>query len=181
MVECVFCGIAKGAIPSKKVYEDNSVIAVLDINPRNPGHTLVVPKKHYETIMEMPDNEAQTLFAAVKKMASVIKKATNADGVSISQSNGRAAGQIIPHVHFHVIPRFMNEGPVGLESILPSKRLDEQTMNKLVESIKTSMTTTPSSSVSANTEDGSKEKKSEKKEKTKEEDVLYSEDDVFDF
>ena len=100
MVECVFCGIAKGAIPSKKVYEDNSVIAVLDINPRNPGHTLVVPKKHYETIMEMPDNEAQTLFAAVKKMASVIKKATNADGVSISQSNGRAAGQIIPHVTF---------------------------------------------------------------------------------
>ncbi|RLJ08867.1 MAG: HIT family protein [Candidatus Aenigmatarchaeota archaeon] len=136
MEDCVFCKIVAGQIPAKKVYEDSTVLAFLDINPRNPGHTLVVPKKHYETLMQMPEKEAGELFERVKKLAQAALKAVSADGVSISQSNGRAAGQIIPHVHFHVIPRFLNEGPVGLENILPGKKMPEEVLNDTVNKIK---------------------------------------------
>ena len=128
--------MVEGKIPAKKVYEDGSVLAFLDINPRNPGHTLVIPKKHVETIFDLSDEEVAELFKAVKKVARKVKFGTNAQGISISQSNGKAAGQIISHMHVHIIPRFMTEGPVGLESILPAKRLDEGTMDKIAEAIK---------------------------------------------
>ncbi len=134
-MECLFCKIVAGEIPSQKVYEDENHLAFLDINPRNPGHTLVIPKKHYETIMNMPDEEAGRLFQTVKRLAAAIKKAMNADGISIAQSNERAAGQVIPHVHFHVIPRFLSEGPPGLESILPPKKLTQEIMEKTREAI----------------------------------------------
>jgi histidine triad (HIT) family protein len=124
--ECLFCKIAMGDVPSQKLYEDAEHLAFLDINPRNPGHTLVMPKKHYETILEMPDNEIGELFRLVKKIAVAVKKGMNADGISIGQSNERAAGQVIPHVHVHVIPRFLSEGPPGLESILPTKKLTKE-------------------------------------------------------
>ena len=139
MEECLFCKIVMGEIPSDKVYEDSEVIAFLDINPRNPGHTLVVPKKHYETIMEMPENEASELFKVVKKMAVAVKKGIKADGISIGQSNERAAGQVIPHVHFHVIPRFLSEGPPGLESILPTKKMTKEMLDQTTEAIKSNM------------------------------------------
>ncbi len=141
MEECIFCKIVAGEIPTNKVYEDENSLAFLDVNPRNPGHTLVIPKKHYETILNVPDNEIGELFKVVKKVAAGVKKATNADGISISQSNFRAAGQVVPHVHFHVIPRFNNEGPVGLEGILTIKRLNEESMKKIAESIKNSVST----------------------------------------
>lgn len=124
--ECLFCKIAMGEIPSQKIYEDGEHMAFLDINPRNPGHTLVMPKKHYETILEMPDHEVAELFKLVKRMSIAVKRGMKADGISIGQSNERAAGQVIPHVHFHVIPRFLSEGPPGLESILPNKKLTKE-------------------------------------------------------
>jgi len=134
--ECLFCKIVKGEIPSEEVYSDSDFLAFLDINPRNPGHTLVIPKRHYNTILEMPDNELADLIRIVKKIAIAVKKGTSADGISIGQSNDRAAGQVIPHVHFHVIPRFLNEGPPGLESIIPAKKLAPEIMKKLTETIK---------------------------------------------
>jgi histidine triad (HIT) family protein len=136
MEECLFCKIIRGEIPSEKIYEDEKTIAFLDINPRNPGHTLVVPKKHHKTIIEMSEKEASDLFVIVRKMAIAVKEGMQADGISISQSNDIAAGQIIPHVHFHVIPRFNTEGPVGLEGILPAKKLDKGTMDKITATIK---------------------------------------------
>jgi histidine triad (HIT) family protein len=136
---CVFCGIAAGKIPSKKVYEDSASVAFLDINPRNPGHTLVIPKAHFDTIMDMPEKEAGLLFAGVKRVAAAVKEAAKADGLSVIQSNGKAAGQVVPHVHFHLIPRFENEGPIGLESVLPVKKTDEKAMNSMVDAIKGSV------------------------------------------
>lgn len=157
-MECVFCGIASGKIPSKKVYEDEKSLAFLDINPRNPGHTLVIPKKHYATILDMPEEEAKELFSVVRKIARAAQLGVNADGVSIAQSNGQAAGQVIPHVHFHVIPRFLNEGPVGLESILPGKRLDEAAMKRITEDIKTAIKSSESKhKISAEENNSSKE------------------------
>jgi histidine triad (HIT) family protein len=145
MEECLFCKIISGDIPSEKVYEDEKVLAFLDINPRNPGHALVVPKKHYQTILEMPDEELGNIFIIVKKIAKAVKTGMKADGISIGQSNERAAGQVIPHVHFHVIPRFNAEGPPGLESILPVKKLPQDTMKKTAEIVKNSMGGIPTS------------------------------------
>jgi histidine triad (HIT) family protein len=141
--DCLFCKIVAGEIPVKKVYEDANSFAFLDINPRNPGHTLVIPKKHYETLFDMPENEAGELFKVVKKMADVCKSGVKADGISIGQSNGRAAGQIVQHLHFHVIPRFATEGPVGLEGVLPVKKMDDPSMDKIVEALKKGTPTKP--------------------------------------
>jgi len=141
--ECIFCGIISGSIPASKVYEDNSTFAFLDINPRNPGHTLVIPKVHAETIFDVSQEDAITLFTAVKNLAGAIKQGTNADGISISSSNGRAAGQIVPHLHFHIIPRFSTEGPPGLEGILPVKKLDEASMEQVAEQIKSNLGLAP--------------------------------------
>ena len=136
MEQCLFCGIVAGKIPAKKVYEDDHAFGFLDINPRNPGHTLVIPKKHFETILDMPEKDAGRLFESVQKVAAMVKAGTNSQGISIGQSNGQAAGQVVRHVHVHVIPRFANEGPVGLEGILPSKKIDDMSMDKIAQTIK---------------------------------------------
>ena len=141
MEQCLFCGIVAGKIPAKKVYEDDHSFGFLDINPRNPGHTLVIPKKHFETILDMPEKDAGRLFESVQKVAAMVKAGTNSQGISIGQSNGQAAGQVVRHVHFHVIPRFMNEGPVGLEGMLPGKKIDDGSMDKIAQSIKSAHVT----------------------------------------
>lgn len=133
--ECLFCRMVRGEIPVKKVYEDAGSFAFLDINPRNPGHTLVIPKRHYGTVLDMPEGEAGDYFASVKRVAAMVKKGVNAQGISLSSSNGQAAGQVVEHVHFHVIPRFSTEGPVGLEGILTTKRLDDKTMDQIAQTI----------------------------------------------
>lgn len=185
MEECLFCKIVMGEIPSEKVYEDSEVIAFLDINPRNPGHTLVVPKKHYETILEMPENEAAELFKLVKKMAVAVKKGMKADGISIGQSNERAAGQVIPHVHFHVIPRFLSEGPPGLESMLPTKKMTKEMLDKTTEVIKSNMGAavepkpSPSPAAKPAEEEKPEEPKKEEPAETKKE--IELDDEKFDF
>jgi histidine triad (HIT) family protein len=140
---CPFCEIISGSIPAKKVYEDSSSLAFLDINPRNPGHTLVVPRKHYATILDIPEKEAGRLFQAVKQVASAVQAGMKAQGISISQSNGAAAGQLVPHMHFHVIPRFLREGPQALEGMLSVKKMPEQTLDRVAESIKARMGRAP--------------------------------------
>ena len=133
--ECLFCKIVRGEIPSKKVYEDENIFAFLDINPRNPGHTLVIPKRHAETILDMSEEETGTLFQGVRKVAGMVKTATQAQGISIGQSNGKAAGQLIAHAHVHIIPRFMNEGPAALESIIPAKKMDDAVLDEIAKKI----------------------------------------------
>ena len=160
--ECLFCKIIRGEIPAKKVYEDGSTLAFLDINPRNPGHTLIVPKKHVETLMEMDDKEAGILFQSVLKVAKMVANGAQAHGISIAQSNGKAAGQVIAHVHFHAIPRYLTEGPPGLESILPAKRLDEASMDKIAEAIKGASAEAPKMETEKAV--GEKPKKGEKEE-----------------
>lgn len=134
--ECLFCKILAGKVPAKKVYEDDVSFAFLDISPRNPGHVLVIPRKHAETLMELSEKEAGRLFETVRKVGEMAMKGVQAQGLSIAQSNGQAAGQVVAHAHFHVIPRFMNEAPPGLESILAAKRLDEKSLDKIADAVK---------------------------------------------
>ena len=140
---CLFCKIIKKEIPAEIVYEDNSTLAFLDINPRNPGHVLVIPKVHCEDIFGISDMDLRELAVSVKRLANAAKEGMKADGVSISQSNGAAAGQVISHLHFHVIPRFESEGPQGLEAILPTKKMTNEMLAEVKTAIMGSLQNSP--------------------------------------
>ena len=110
MTDCIFCKIIKGEIPSFKVYEDRNVFAILDINPVNKGHVLVVPKNHSLDLSDMADDDIKNLFIAAKKIANAVMKATGAHGYNLGMNNRKAAGQLVMHSHLHIIPRFEDDG-----------------------------------------------------------------------
>jgi histidine triad (HIT) family protein len=133
--DCIFCGIVSGKMKSWKIYQNGNATAFLDINPRNPGHTIVVTNKHFETMMDLPENETGPLFNAVRKVSLGIVNGTAADGVSIAQSSGASAGQLVRHIHVHIIPRFGNEDAVSLEGILPVKNITDKEKDEIVKKI----------------------------------------------
>jgi histidine triad (HIT) family protein len=104
MSECVFCQIIRKEAPASIVYEDEQVVAFLSNRPVNVGHTLVAPKKHYVNIYEIPEEEAAYLFRIVKRIAHAVNDAIGVEGIRIVQNNGEAAGQVVFHLHVHVIP-----------------------------------------------------------------------------
>ena len=110
MKDCIFCKIAEGKMSHNKVYEDKDVVAFLDIQPasKKGGHTLVIPKNHYETIEDIPEDLLNEIMKVVKKISMVLMKMF--EGVNIVQNNKRVAGQFVNHVHFHVIPRYKDDG-----------------------------------------------------------------------
>ena len=109
MENCIFCKIVKGELPSYKVYEDDSVLALLDIAPVNVGHTLVIPKEHFENILETPEDIIAHMMRVVKKVSHGIET-LKPDGINIGMNNRPAAGQVIFHSHIHVIPRYTEDG-----------------------------------------------------------------------
>ena len=111
-MDCLFCDIIGGKKTGHFIYEDDSHVAFLDRYPIDVGHTLVVPKIHHEKITDMEPEKVGMLFSKVPRIASAILKATGADAFSLGQNNGRAAKQIIPHVHIHIIPRFNHKGTI---------------------------------------------------------------------
>lgn len=110
MADCIFCRIIQGEIPCAKVYEDDFVLSFLDINPINTGHTLVVPKKHCATLFEISPEELQACMLAAQRLAKAVFNAVGATGLNLLQNNFRSAGQLIDHVHFHLIPRNEEDG-----------------------------------------------------------------------
>jgi histidine triad (HIT) family protein len=110
MENCIFCKIIKGEIPCEKVYEDDDFFAFLDIKPVNLGHTLLIPKTHIKNLYEFPDKLISKAGPIIKKLALALKNGINADGVNLGMNNDEAAGQLVFHTHFHIIPRFKNDG-----------------------------------------------------------------------
>lgn len=108
--DCLFCGIISGTTPSYKIYEDEHTYAFLDIHPINRGHTIVIPKTHHTNIYDTPAKEFERLMHTVQMLAPKIKQAVGADGINVGINNERAAGQIIFHLHTHIIPRFEGDG-----------------------------------------------------------------------
>jgi histidine triad (HIT) family protein len=106
---CIFCKIIKGEIPCFKIYENDTVLAYLDIFPANIGHTLVIPKKHAENIFEIDENTIAEIGKVSKIISDKLKNNLGAEGISIFQSNGKSAGQEIMHFHMHLVPRNNNE------------------------------------------------------------------------
>ena len=110
MSECIFCKIINREIPANIVYENDRVLAFLDINPINRGHTLIVPKKHYGNVYDITEDYLKDVAVAAKKISSAIKSGLRAEGVNILHASGEAAQQSVFHFHLHVVPRFREDG-----------------------------------------------------------------------
>ncbi len=108
MSDCLFCQIVNNEIPANKIYEDDRVLAFLDIKPKAPGHALAITKKHFADFGETPDDELAYLMKIVKQQGELAKQRFGADGYNININCGESAGQIIPHIHVHIIPRKSN-------------------------------------------------------------------------
>lgn len=135
MKDCIFCKIVKGELPSSVVAESEHALAFLDIAPVNQGHTLVIPRGHYESYMELPDHILSDMALLVKKISPAIKDAVDADGISISMNNGKAAGQEIFHAHFHIMPRYESDG----FRLWPQKKYVEGEMQEIQKKILSSL------------------------------------------
>lgn len=133
MENCIFCKIVDGKIPSFTVYEDDNYKAMMDINPANLGHILVIPKNHHENIFDIEENTLCALFRVVKKVSCVLKSVLNCDGINIVQNNKEAAGQTVNHFHVHVIPRYKGD---GLNLSWRAKAYDSEEINTIYEKIK---------------------------------------------
>jgi histidine triad (HIT) family protein len=105
MKECIFCKISRGEIPSHRIYESDNFFSIADVNPITEGHTLIISKKHFGTILDMPNTLAPELLDCVKKTSLILIKKYSAEGFNFINNNFEAAGQIVNHVHFHIIPR----------------------------------------------------------------------------
>ena len=110
MSDCLFCKIIQGDIPADRIYEDEQVLAFLDIHPVNTGHTLFIPKQHADNLLETPDENLAHLMQIVKKIAPSILRAVQAEGFNLGVNTGSIAGQVIFHTHIHVMPRFSKDG-----------------------------------------------------------------------
>ena len=109
MSDCIFCKIVSGELPSNKVYEDDDILAFLDINPVNPGHTIVIPKEHGDNFLLQSEETNKKLISVIYSITPSVLKSVNATDCNVTMNCGSSAGQIIFHTHFHIIPRFKND------------------------------------------------------------------------
>jgi histidine triad (HIT) family protein len=127
-MSCLFCKISKKEIPSEIVYEDDKTLAFLDIFPRSAGHTVVIPKFHAENIMALPDDLAGPTLLTVKKVTDILNKTLKPQGFTIGVNHGRVSGQMVDHLHIHVIPRYDGDGGGSIHSVVnnpPKESLKE--------------------------------------------------------
>ena len=132
---CIFCDILDGTRNGYVVYEDKDHIAFLDKYPIDDGHTLVIPRKHYEKITDMDPNDVGKIFSLIPKIAKAVLAGAGADAFSLAQNNGKAAKQIIPHVHIHIIPRYNNKGTVWTKRQIPT----DEVLSELAVKIKSAI------------------------------------------
>lgn len=110
--------ILEGKIGAERVYGNNGAVAFLDINPRSPGHTLVIPKVHAPTILEVSKESSESLFEAICEVEKRITKTLNPQGFTVGLNQGEVAGQEVEHLHFHIIPRFTGDGGVSIQAVV---------------------------------------------------------------
>ncbi|MBI2660465.1 HIT domain-containing protein [Candidatus Woesearchaeota archaeon] len=135
--QCIFCQIVAGKIQSRKVYEDDKVVAILDINPANPGHVLLLTKEHYSIMPQLPDDEVAHIFMVAKSLSNSMLRGIEVQGTNIIVANGVAAGQRAQHFMVHVIPRKEKD---GIEFVLPQNPMQQSEIesvgNKLVAALR---------------------------------------------
>ncbi|MEG0823092.1 MAG: HIT family protein [Erysipelotrichaceae bacterium] len=129
---CLFCDIVEGKIPCYKVYEDDKVLAFLDISQVTEGHTLVIPKKHYDNYLEADDETLTQLSIVARNIGNSLMKSFKASGINILSNVNEVAGQSVKHLHIHVIPRYSNEDAIAIEF----KETKQQDLNVILNKIK---------------------------------------------
>ena len=128
MSDCIFCKISNGEIRAEKIYETENAISFLDINPRAPGHSLVIPRKHVMTLAELEDKLIVEVFKMTREVVKILKATLSPDAFSIGINDGKAAGQEIPHLHVNIFPRFKDDGGKPVHFIVnnpPSDKISE--------------------------------------------------------
>ena len=126
--ECLFCKIAGKKIGAAIIYEDKNTLAFLDIRPKAPGHALVMPKSHASKIVDLADSELAPLFGTVRQAAKMLEAALSPDGLTIGINQGKASGQEVPHLHIHLLPRFLNDGGGSIHAVVdnpPKESVEE--------------------------------------------------------
>ena len=128
MENCIFCKIIKGEIPCSKIYEDKEILAFLDINPVNYGHSLVIPKNHFKMMVDVPNEDLSNIFLKSKELMKIIRETVKADYVAVS-----VVGIDVPHFHVHLVPRYFND---GMANFWPTKKYGEGEIQKIAEKIR---------------------------------------------
>ncbi len=131
--DCIFCKIVNKIIPASVVYEDDNCLSFLDIMPANKGHCLVIPRKHYETLLDLPDEEITCLLKTAKKIAKALSLSVGNGAYNIVMNNGKEAGQIVNHAHIHIIPRFKED---GIDLNWPQRKYKNKEMLEYMNNIK---------------------------------------------
>ncbi len=125
MEDCIFCKLANGEIETNTFYEDDDFRVIFDASPATEGHVLILPKKHYANVFELPEELASKVYVLAKKVAAALKEITGCNGVNILQNNGEAAGQTVFHFHMHVIPRYHEEILKWNQKEINQEKVDE--------------------------------------------------------
>lgn len=134
MTDCIFCKIINKEIPSVKIYEDDKTFAFLDINPANQGHTLIIPKQHAELLIELDDDYAERIMKTAKLIDKKLRKGLKCEAITLALSDGKQAGQEVPHVHLHLIPRYSED---KIKIYFPSKhKATKEELEKTAEKIR---------------------------------------------
>ena len=134
--DCLFCQIVDGEIPSNTVAETEDAYAFLDVNPLARGHTLVIPKAHYERVGDMPADVAGAVFELVNEVTPAVEAAVDAPASTVAFNNGEAAGQEVPHAHCHIVPRFTEDGGKPIHSLFTGTDLDDDKMAETAAAIR---------------------------------------------
>lgn len=127
-MNCLFCKIINKEIPAEIIYEDEEVLAILDIQPRTPGHSMVLPKTHAGNILDLRDEKIEGVFLGVKKVVGLLGKSLKPDGFTIGINHGKVSGQTIEHLHIHIMPRWFDDGGGSIHDVVnnsPKESLEE--------------------------------------------------------
>ena len=137
MIVCFFCKIINKEVPAEIIYEDESVIAILDIHPRSPGHTMILPKIHAENILDLPEERIEPVFKAVRKVTELLNKSLKPDGFTIGINHGKVSGQTIEHLHIHIMPRWFNDAGGSVHDVVdnPPKQNLIDIKNEILQTI----------------------------------------------
>lgn len=133
MSDCIFCKIINNEMPSYKIYEDADFLVILDKFPITLGHSIVIPKKHFENVYELETNVSEKAFPLISKISKVLKSSLECDGLNIFQNNGEVAGQSVKHFHVHIIPRFKND---EIKIISDEKKVTDEDFINIIEKLK---------------------------------------------
>jgi histidine triad (HIT) family protein len=135
--DCIFCSIVDGEIPARTVHETDEVLAFLDANPLEPGHALVIPKSHHERLDDLPADLAASVWQTVSDLGPRVEFAVGADGMTVAVNDGAAAGQEVPHVHVHLVPRRQGDGGGPVHAAFPGQQdVPDEELDEIAESIR---------------------------------------------